>query len=113
MILALEAEPKFSASFVAHLLSRNSRIEEDLVDQLFSSRERRLAHPLLLLADFGKKGAKPVAVTLSQEVLAGMIGTTRSRVSFFEHVSKKRLHQLQRKFVGERRAAGQAANLGR
>jgi CRP/FNR family cyclic AMP-dependent transcriptional regulator len=83
MISALEAEPKFSAFFVAHLLSRNSRIEEDLVDQLFNSSERRLARLLLLLADFGKEGAKPVAVTLSQEVLAEMIGTTRSRVSFF------------------------------
>jgi CRP/FNR family transcriptional regulator, cyclic AMP receptor protein len=71
MILALEAQPKFSAFFVSHLLSRNNRIEEDLVDQLFNSRERRLAHLLLLLADFGKEAAKPVAVTLSQEVLAG------------------------------------------
>jgi CRP/FNR family transcriptional regulator, cyclic AMP receptor protein len=90
MISALEAEPKFSAFFVAHLLSRNSRIEEDLVDQLFNSSERRLARLLLLLADFGKEGAKPVAVTLSQEVLAEMIGTTRSRVSFFMNRFRKR-----------------------
>ena len=90
MISALEAEPKFSAFFVAHLLSRNSRIEEDLVDQLFNSSERRLARLLVLLADFGKQGAKPVAVTLSQEVLADMIGTTRSRVSFFMNRFRKR-----------------------
>jgi CRP/FNR family transcriptional regulator, cyclic AMP receptor protein len=90
MIAALEAQPKFSAFFVSHLLSRNSRIEEDLVDQLFNSSERRLARLLLLLADFGKEGAKPVAVTLSQEVLADMIGTTRSRVSFFMNRFRKR-----------------------
>jgi CRP/FNR family transcriptional regulator, cyclic AMP receptor protein len=90
MISALEAEPKFSVFFVAHLLSRNSRIEEDLVDQLFNSSERRLARLLLLLADFGKEGAKPVAVMLSQEVLAEMIGTTRSRVSFFMNRFRKK-----------------------
>jgi CRP/FNR family transcriptional regulator, cyclic AMP receptor protein len=90
MISALEAEPRFSAFFVAHLLSRNSRIEEDLVDQLFNSSERRLARLLLLLADFGKEGAKPVAVTLSQAVLAEMIGTTRSRVSFFMNRFRKK-----------------------
>jgi CRP/FNR family transcriptional regulator, cyclic AMP receptor protein len=90
MTSALQAEPKFSAFFVAYLLSRNSRIEEDLVDQLFNSSERRLARLLLLLADFGKEGAKPVAVTLSQEVLADMIGTTRSRVSFFMNRFRKR-----------------------
>lgn len=90
MIAALEAKPKFSAFFVSHLLSRNSRIEEDLVDQLFNSSERRLARLLLLLADFGKEGAKPVAVTLSQEILADMIGTTRSRVSFFMNRFRKK-----------------------
>jgi CRP/FNR family cyclic AMP-dependent transcriptional regulator len=90
MISALEAEPKFSAFFVAHLLSRNSRIEEDLIDQLFNSSERRLARLLLLLADFGKEGRKPVAVTLSQEVLAEMIGTTRSRVSYFMNRFRKK-----------------------
>jgi CRP/FNR family cyclic AMP-dependent transcriptional regulator len=90
MISTLEVEPKFSAFFVAYLLSRNSRIEEDLVDQLFNSSERRLARLLLLLADFGKEGAKPVAVTLSQDVLADMIGTTRSRVSFFMNRFRKR-----------------------
>jgi CRP/FNR family cyclic AMP-dependent transcriptional regulator len=90
MISALEAEPKFSAFFVAHLLLRNSRIEEDLIDQLFNSSERRLARLLLLLADFGKEGTKPVAVTLSQEVLAEMIGTTRSRVSYFMNRFRKK-----------------------
>jgi CRP-like cAMP-binding protein len=99
MLAALDTEPKFSAFFVAYLLSRNSRIEDDLIDQLFNSSERRLARLLLLLANFGKEGgAPPVAVTLSQETLAEMIGTTRSRVSFFhEQVPKERLHQLQRK----------------
>jgi len=90
MISALETEPIFSAFFVSYLLSRNSRIEEDLVDQLFNSSERRLARLLLLLADFGKEGAKPVAVTLSQEVLADMIGTTRSRVSYFMNRFRKK-----------------------
>jgi CRP/FNR family transcriptional regulator, cyclic AMP receptor protein len=90
MISALKAKPEFSAFFMTYLLSRNSRIEEDLVDQLFNSSERRLARLLLLLADFGKEGAKPVAVTLSQEVLADMIGTTRSRVSFFMNRFRKK-----------------------
>jgi CRP/FNR family transcriptional regulator, cyclic AMP receptor protein len=89
MVSILEAEPKFSAFFVAYLLSRNSRIEDDLIDQLFNSSERRLARLLLLLADFGKEGVKPVAVTLSQDVLADMIGTTRSRVSFFMNRFRK------------------------
>jgi CRP/FNR family transcriptional regulator, cyclic AMP receptor protein len=84
MRATLNSEPTFSAFFVGHLLARNSRIEDDLIDQLFNSSERRLARLLLLLAEFGKGGgAKPVAVTLSQETLADMIGTTRSRVSFF------------------------------
>ena len=83
MRAAFDEEPKFSAFFVAYLLSRNSRIEDDLIDQLFNSSERRLARLLLLLADFGKKGgAAPIPITLSQETLAKMIGTTRSRVSF-------------------------------
>jgi CRP/FNR family transcriptional regulator, cyclic AMP receptor protein len=90
MLTALAAEPKFSAFFVAYLLSRNSRIEDDLIDQLFNSSERRLARLLLLLADFGKDGgAAPIAVTLSQETLAEMIGTTRSRVSFFMNKFRK------------------------
>jgi CRP/FNR family transcriptional regulator, cyclic AMP receptor protein len=91
MLAALGTEPKFSAFFVAYLLSRNSRIEDDLIDQLFNSSERRLARLLLLLADFGKEGgAAPIAVTLSQETLAEMIGTTRSRVSFFMNKFRKK-----------------------
>jgi CRP-like cAMP-binding protein len=91
MLAALDTEPKFSAFFVAYLLSRNSRIEDDLIDQLFNSSERRLARLLLLLANFGKEGgAPPVAVTLSQETLAEMIGTTRSRVSFFMNKFRKK-----------------------
>jgi CRP/FNR family transcriptional regulator, cyclic AMP receptor protein len=90
MLAALSAEPKFSAFFINYLLSRNSRIEDDLIDQLFNSSERRLARLLLLLANFGKEGgAAPVAVTLSQETLAEMIGTTRSRVSFFMNKFRK------------------------
>jgi CRP/FNR family transcriptional regulator, cyclic AMP receptor protein len=84
MFAALTKEPKFTAFFLTYLLSRNSRIEDDLIDQLFNSSERRLARLLLLLANFGKESAPaPVPVTLSQETLAEMIGTTRSRVSFF------------------------------
>jgi CRP/FNR family cyclic AMP-dependent transcriptional regulator len=91
MLAALSAEPKFSAFFINYLLSRNSRIEDDLIDQLFNSSERRLARLLLLLANFGKDGgAPPVAVTLSQETLAEMIGTTRSRVSFFMNKFRKK-----------------------
>jgi CRP/FNR family cyclic AMP-dependent transcriptional regulator len=91
MLATLSAEPKFSAFFIAYLLSRNSRIEDDLIDQLFNSSERRLARLLLLLANFGKEGdATTVAVTLSQETLAEMIGTTRSRVSFFMNKFRKK-----------------------
>lgn len=90
MMATLEAEPKFSSFFMTYLLSRNARIEDDLIDQLFNSSERRLARLLLLLADFGKEGGvKPVPVTLSQEVLADMIGTTRSRVSHFMNKFRK------------------------
>ena len=91
MLATLDTEPKFSAFFVAYLLARNSRIEDDLIDQLFNSSERRLARLLLLLANFGKDGgAPPAAVTLSQETLAEMIGTTRSRVSFFMNKFRKK-----------------------
>jgi CRP/FNR family cyclic AMP-dependent transcriptional regulator len=91
MLAALGQEPKFSAFFIAYLLSRNSRIEDDLIDQLFNSSERRLARLLLLLANFGKEGGgEPIAVTLSQETLAEMIGTTRSRVSFFMNKFRKK-----------------------
>jgi CRP/FNR family cyclic AMP-dependent transcriptional regulator len=91
MLAALGQEPKFSSFFIAYLLSRNSRIEDDLIDQLFNSSERRLARLLLLLANFGKEGGgEPIAVTLSQETLAEMIGTTRSRVSFFMNKFRKK-----------------------
>lgn len=91
MLATLSEEPGFSAFFLAYLLSRNSRIEDDLIDQLFNSSERRLARLLLLLADFGKEGGTaPIAVTLSQETLAEMIGTTRSRVSFFMNKFRKK-----------------------
>jgi CRP/FNR family transcriptional regulator, cyclic AMP receptor protein len=88
MLATLGKQPKFSAFFIAHLLSRNSRIEDDLIDQLFNSSERRLARLLLLLANFGgEHGVQPI--TLSQETLAEMIGTTRSRVSFFMNKFRK------------------------
>jgi CRP/FNR family cyclic AMP-dependent transcriptional regulator len=91
MLATLGAEPKFAQFFISYLLSRNSRIEDDLIDQLFNSSERRLARLLLLLANFGKEGdAPPVPVTLSQETLAEMIGTTRSRVSFFMNSFRKK-----------------------
>jgi CRP-like cAMP-binding protein len=84
IVRVLHDEPKFSETFMAHLLARNSRVEEDLVDQLFNSSEKRLARLLLLLANFGKEGKpEPVIAKISQETLAEMIGTTRSRVSFF------------------------------
>jgi CRP/FNR family cyclic AMP-dependent transcriptional regulator len=90
MIAMLHDEPKFSELFVAYLLKRNSRIEEDLIDQLFNSSERRLARILLLLANFGKE-ANPTLISpnISQETLAEMIGTTRSRVSFFMNKFRK------------------------
>lgn len=84
MIAALEGRPKFSQLFMAYLLTRNSRIEEDLIDQLFNSSEKRLARLLLLLANFGREAnPQPIGVKISQETLAEMIGATRSRVSFF------------------------------
>jgi len=84
IVSLLHREPAFSELFIAHLLARTIRIEEDLVDQLFNSSEKRLARTLLLLANFGKEGApEPVLAKITQETLAEMIGTTRSRVSFF------------------------------
>jgi CRP/FNR family transcriptional regulator, cyclic AMP receptor protein len=84
MVRVLLDEPKFSEKFTAHLLARTVRVEEDLVDQLFNSSEKRLARALLLLANFGKDGKRePVIAKVSQETLADMIGTTRSRVSHF------------------------------
>jgi CRP/FNR family cyclic AMP-dependent transcriptional regulator len=84
MIRLLHTDPRFAELFTAHLLSRNIRFEEDLVDQLFNSSEKRLARVLLLLAHFGKDGKREMVIPrISQETLAGMIGTTRSRVSHF------------------------------
>ena len=84
MMDALHREHSFSDMFVTYLLARNIRFQEDLVDQLFNSSEKRLARVLLLLARFGKEGVpEPVIPKISQEILAEMIGTTRSRVSFF------------------------------
>jgi CRP/FNR family cyclic AMP-dependent transcriptional regulator len=84
MIATMHNEPEFSELFMSYLLTRNSRIEEDLIDQLFNSSEKRLARLLLLLANFGKEGKpQPIVGQFSQETLAEMIGTTRSRVSFF------------------------------
>jgi CRP/FNR family transcriptional regulator, cyclic AMP receptor protein len=86
----LHEEPTFSEMFVSHLLARTIRVEEDLVDQLFNSSEKRLARALLLLANFGKEGRpEPVIAKISQETLAEMIGTTRSRVSFFMNKFRK------------------------
>ncbi|MBS4083742.1 MAG: Crp/Fnr family transcriptional regulator [Rhizobiales bacterium] len=80
----LKSEPAFSQLFIAHILARNARVEEDLADQLFNSTEKRLARLLLLLANFGKEGKpEPIIAKISQETLAEMIGTTRSRVSHF------------------------------
>jgi len=86
----IHEEPAFAELFIAHLLARNSRVEEDLVDQLFNSSEKRLARTLLLLANFGKEGRpEPIVAKVSQETLAEMIGTTRSRVSFFMNKFRK------------------------
>ncbi len=90
MVRVLHAEPAFGELFMAHLLTRNSRVEEDLVDQLFNSSEKRLARTLLLLANFGKDGApQPITTPISQETLAEIIGTTRSRVSQFMNKFRK------------------------
>lgn len=90
IIRVLHDEPTFAELFISHLLSRNVRIQEDLVDQLFNSAEKRLARVLLLLAHFGKEGKpEPVIAQVSQETLAEMIGTTRSRVSFFMNKFRK------------------------
>jgi len=90
MLAALHAESSFSEVFMSHLLARNSRIEADLVDQLFNPSEKRLTRLLLLLANFGKEGSlQPIKIQISQETLAEMIGTTRSRVSFFMNKFRK------------------------
>ena len=90
MTRVLHNEPAFSELFMSHLVTRNLRIQEDLVDQLFNSAEKRLARTLLLLAHFGKEGSpESVIPKISQETLAEMVGTTRSRVSFFMNRFKK------------------------
>ena len=95
MARMLRDQPSFSELFTAHLLARTLRVEEDLVDQLFNSSEKRLARALLLLANVGKDGRpETVIAKVSQETLAEMIGTTRSRVSYFmKQVSPVGLHQ--------------------
>jgi CRP/FNR family transcriptional regulator, cyclic AMP receptor protein len=90
MMLTMSREPKLSAMFLKYLLKRNIRYQEDLVDQLFNSSEKRLARVLLLMAHFGKEGVSEMVVPrLSQETLAEMVGTTRSRVSFFMNRFRK------------------------
>jgi CRP/FNR family transcriptional regulator, cyclic AMP receptor protein len=90
IVRVIHKEPAFSELFIAHLLGRTIRIEADLVDQLFNSSEKRLARLLLLLANFGKEGKpEPIIAKISQETLAEMIGTTRSRVSFFMNKFRK------------------------
>lgn len=90
IVSLIHDEPAFSEMFIAHLLARTIRVEEDLVDQLFNSSEKRLARLLLLLANFGKEGRpEPVIPKISQETLAEMVGTTRARVSFFMNKFRK------------------------
>jgi len=90
VVRVIHEQPAFSELFISHLLARNIRVEEDLVDQLFNSSEKRLARVLLLLANFGKENKpEPVIARISQETLAEMIGTTRSRVSFFMNKFRK------------------------
>jgi CRP/FNR family cyclic AMP-dependent transcriptional regulator len=90
MMATIHNEPEFSELFMSYLLNRSSRIEEDLIDQLFNSSEKRLARLLLLLANFGKEGRpEPIVGKYSQETLAEMIGTTRSRVSYFMNKFRK------------------------
>ena len=89
MVRMLHEHPSFSDRFLEHMLMRNIRIEEDLVDQLFNSSEKRLARTLLLLARYGKEETPRVLPKLSQETLAEMVGTTRSRVNFFMNKFRK------------------------
>jgi CRP-like cAMP-binding protein len=90
IVRVIHQEPAFSGMFIAHLLARAIRVEADLVDQLFNSSEKRLARLLLLLANFGKdEKPEPILAKISQETLAEMIGTTRSRVSFFMNKFRK------------------------
>jgi CRP/FNR family transcriptional regulator, cyclic AMP receptor protein len=117
ILRVIQQEPAFSEMFIAHLLGRTIRVEADLVDQLFNSSEKRLARLLLLMANFGKDDKpEPMIAKISQETLAEMIGTTRSRVSFFhEQISKTGLHSLQRRpsspqFIVECRSARRATH---
>ena len=90
IIRVIHEEPSFAELFISHLLARNIRVEENLVDQLSNSSEKRLARTLLLLANFGKEGeSEPILAKISQETLAEMIGTTRARVSFFMNKFRK------------------------
>jgi CRP/FNR family cyclic AMP-dependent transcriptional regulator len=90
MVRVLHAEPRFAELFMTHLLTRNSRVEEDLVDQVFNSSEKRLARTLLLLANFGQDGGpQPITTPISQETLAEIIGTKRPRVSVFMNKFRK------------------------
>jgi CRP/FNR family cyclic AMP-dependent transcriptional regulator len=90
MIRLVQEQPSFSQMFINHILNRTIRVEADLIDQLFNSSERRLARLLLLLAHYGKEGRlEPIIADISQETLAEMIGTTRSRVSFFMNRFRK------------------------
>ena len=99
MMRMLHEQPALSDRFIAHMLARNIRIEEDLVDQLFNSSEKRLARTLLLLARYGKEDKPQRALPkLSQETLAEMVGTTRSRVNFFMNkFQRARVHRVQRR----------------
>jgi CRP-like cAMP-binding protein len=90
MIRVLHKEPAFADLFVSYLLARNARVQEDLIDQLFNSTEKRLARILLLLAQFGKEhGPEELIPKISQEVLAEMVGTTRGRINFFMNRFRK------------------------
>jgi len=91
IVRTLREQPKFAEKFMAHLVARNARVEEDLVDQLFNSSEKRLARALLLMANFGKdeSPAEPVIAKISQETLAEMVGTTRARVNTFMNKFRK------------------------
>jgi CRP-like cAMP-binding protein len=90
VVRVLKEEPKFSEMFLSYILARNARVEEDLVDQLFNSSEKRLARVLLLMANFGKEGRQEAVIAkISQETLAEMVGTTRSRVSYFMNKFRK------------------------
>ena len=90
MLRVLHTEPRFAELFMTHLLTRNSRVEEDLVDQLFNSSEKRLARTLLLMANFGKEGGpQSIATPISQETLAEIVGTTRPRVNHFMNKFRK------------------------